>query len=106
MRKRSRRKFLPGRKGRSRTDKEVYVTHGDGAPMDAFPVAFASSSAGTGLAALNARSFFSLYDCGYSNRQMQRVAVRAVLIGCPEESSMPTSARGSSAVRKFLPGGA
>lgn len=48
--------------------------------MDAFPVAFASSSAGTGLAALNARSFFSLYDCGYSNRQMQRVAVRAVLI--------------------------
>ena len=74
--------------------------------MDAFPVAFASSSAGTGLAALNARSFFSLYDCGYSNRQMQRVAVRAVLMGCPEESSMPTSARGSSAVRKSLPGGA
>ncbi len=106
MRKRSRRKFLPGRKGRSRTDKEVYVPHGDGAPMDAFPVAFASSSAGTGLAALNARSFLSPCDHRYSNRQMQRVAVRAVLIGCPEESSMPTSARVSSAVRKSLPGGA
>ena len=33
-------------------------------------------------------------------------ALLAVLIGCPEESTVPTSARGSSAVRKSLPGGA